>query len=221
MAAAAAAADSRAKRLRPAPSRSPSAENRGRRALRPTSEVPVSVAQLQAQEREIALLKARMLADEKEKASAGLRKGARPPSPASSKRSRARALRHGRRSPRSPAAADPRLSGVRIGVPLFDLDDSDALPENARGSADALKGAVLHSTAWRNVHLEAAPANVLPDAPGLALPFAAQFDNPLADYADDPRALAAKCAVVAAFAQPQPLSLTTGSPKEVQKPSPL
>ncbi|TYZ63345.1 hypothetical protein PybrP1_012884 [[Pythium] brassicae (nom. inval.)] len=193
---------SRAKRLRPTPSRSPSTAADDERALsgRRTrqAEAPVSLAQLQAQEREMDRLKARMVADEKEKAAA-LRKGERkpvPPSPSSSKRARARALRQNRRSPRSPAAADPRLAGLRTGVPMVDLDDSDLPPRSHRefaSSADAVKAAVLHSTAWRNVRLETAPRNVLADAPGVALPFAAQFDNPLSDYADDPRALADKC----------------------------
>lgn len=183
----------------------------------------MSLAQLQAQEREMDRLKARMVADEKEKAAA-LRKGVRtpvPPSPSASKRSRARALRQNRRSPRSPAAADPRFAGLRTGVPLVELLDDSSEPHQPlaphafASSADAIKQAVLHSTAWRNVRLEAAPPNVLADAPGLPLPFAAQFDTPLSDYADDPRVLADKCRVVAAFMQPPPLTLTTGSSKEV------
>lgn len=206
-----------------APSRSPSTESSlsSKRRAR-TAEQTISVANLQAQDHEIARLKAIMISEgrARDKATLSLRKGVRQPEAPSPKRSRARTMMHHgshRRSPRSPAAADPRLANVRVGVPLVDLDGDDAAARSFGNGADAIRAAVLHSTAWRNVKLDVAPTNVLADAPGVALPFALQYDGPLSSY-DEARVLPTKCAVVSTFAQPPALTLTTGAPKEVRPP---
>lgn len=195
----------------------------GRRLRR--IEQTVYFSDVQAQEREISKIKSINKANadkEKGKETITLRKGAQavvPPSPRSSKRARARSLRQARQrmSPRSPPD-DPRLVGIRKGAPIVDLDDCiEEAPRRFRfaNNADAIKDAVLHSTAWRNKKLDVAPANILADVPEITIPFAKEFDGPLSNY-DTHHVLAAKCAVVPTIAQSLPLSLTTGSSKEVR-----
>lgn len=195
-----------------------------RRRLRRTEQT-VYFSDIQAQEREISKIKSINKASagkEKVKETIALRKGAQaivPPSPRSSKRARARSLRQARQrmSPCSPPD-DPRLVGIRKGVPMVDLDDCiEGAPRRFRfaNNADAIKEAVLHSTAWRNKKLDVAPANILADVPEITIPFSREFDGPLSSY-DIHHVLAAKCAVVPTVAQSLPLSLTTGSSKEVR-----
>lgn len=197
----------------------------GRRLRR--TEQTVYFSDVQAQEREISKIKSINKANadkEKVKETVALRKGAQavvPPSPRSSKRARARSLRQARQrmSPCSPPD-DPRLVGIRKGVPMVDLDDIlDGAPRRFRfaNNADAIKDAVLHSTAWRNKKLDVAPVNILADVPEITIPFAREFDGPLSNY-DTHHVLAAKCAVVSGVTQSLPLSLTTGSSEEVRLP---
>ncbi|KAF1327996.1 Polycomb-like protein, partial [Globisporangium splendens] len=204
----------------------------GRRARK--SEPTVNFADVQAQEREMSKIKHAQKQKQQSASNASsannaasaatttLRKGVHSPSPrtsSSSKRSRRQARL--RMSPRSPAD-DPRL-GIRKGVPMVDLDDlssSDVLrKQRFANNAEAIKDAVLHSTAWRNKKLDVAPSNILADEPGISTPFAMKFDAPLSAFdPSETHELATKCAVASsALTRPEPLTLTTGSPAEVSR----
>ncbi|KAE8991781.1 hypothetical protein PR001_g21132 [Phytophthora rubi] len=144
-----------------------------------------------------------------------LRKGETAESPVQrSKQKRAEERRSARQKLRrnmSPRSPDGGPQPLRTGVALPALDGVDAALQPKRRFArdeDAIQNATLHSTAWRNVRLEAAPANVLPDTEGLLPPYALQLDAPLEAFDAE---LRSKCALSAQFLKPKSLSLTSGS----------
>nr|KAE8925580.1 hypothetical protein PF009_g24216 [Phytophthora fragariae] len=144
-----------------------------------------------------------------------LRKGETAESPVQrSKQKRTEERRSARQKLRrnmSPRSPDGGPQPLRTGVALPALDGVDAALQPQRRFArdeDAIQDATLHSTAWRNVRLEAAPANVLPDTEGLLPPYALQLDAPLEAFDAE---LRSKCALSAQFLKPKSLSLTSGS----------
>uniref|UniRef100_K3X153 SET domain-containing protein n=1 Tax=Globisporangium ultimum (strain ATCC 200006 / CBS 805.95 / DAOM BR144) TaxID=431595 RepID=K3X153_GLOUD len=205
----------------------------GRRVRK--SEPMVNFADVQAQEREMSKIKYAQKQKQQSVSNASssantasaaatttLRKGVHSASPRTSSSSK-RSWRQARlrMSPRSPAD-DPRL-GIRKGAPMVDLDDlssSDALRKRRfANNAEAIKDAVLHSTAWRNKKLDVAPSNILADEPGISVPFAMNFDAPLSAFdPSETHELATKCAVASsALTRPKPLMLATGSPAEASR----
>lgn len=117
-------------------------------------------------------------------------------------------------SPRSP---DGGLQlPLRGGVSLAVLEEAKEPAEGKRECArneDAIVGAMLHSTAWRNVKCEAAPTNLLPDREGVRQPFFLEMDAAL-DEGDE--LLHRTCGVSTELVKPKPLSVMSGTLAEVR-----
>lgn len=116
-------------------------------------------------------------------------------------------------TPRSP------VGGFNIpphgGASLVKLDENKVPLQHKRKFSldeEAFQDVILHSTAWRNLKLSEAPANLLPDQEGVLGPFALLFDAPLEKFDAD---LEEKCAIIDDFLKPKPLTMASGTCGEV------
>ena len=186
----------------------------------------VLFADVMAQEREMERLSYEKSRYHQLTCCAQLRKGDTSGSPAKrSKQKRAEERRSARQKLRRPLSAPVMDAGGSMSlergsrvsernVEAYDMVDSGpaCLRTDRNGSTHGLSDVTLHSTAWRNVKVEAAPVNVLPDRDGLLRPFAWELDVALDEF--DAHVKNA-CRLSTDFLQPKPLSVMSGTLAEV------
>uniref|UniRef100_M4BT58 Uncharacterized protein n=1 Tax=Hyaloperonospora arabidopsidis (strain Emoy2) TaxID=559515 RepID=M4BT58_HYAAE len=183
----------------------------------------VLFADVMAQEREMERLNYEKSRYHQLTCCAQLRKGETGGSPAKrSKQKRAEERRSARQKLRrtisaqlSEAVLPMSLERGNKGVQF--ADDQDGLHlcqrEVTSGNKHVLADVTLHSTAWRNVKVETAPVNVLPDRDGVLRPFAWEMDVALDEFDE---VLKSTCRLSTDFLQPKPLTVMSGTLAEAR-----